>query len=82
MNSRDKKSVKSNFENNLILGKVRQMLNGKGLERIDNGITALLSGYKIKGLFASIFGFMLNSLHLTQLTRLSKTSMIASCGKN
>ena len=58
------------------------MLNGKGLERTDNGITALLSGYKIKGLFASIFGFMLNSFHLTQLTRLGKTSMIASCGKN
>ena len=59
---------------------MRQLLNGKGLERIpENGITALLSGYKIKGLFESIFSFMLNSFHLTQLTRLGKTSMIASC---
>ena len=47
MSSRDEKSVKSNFESNLFLGQVRQLLNGKGLERIDNGITALLSGYKI-----------------------------------
>ena len=47
MNSRDKKSVKSNFESNIILGKVRQLLNGKGLEQIENGMTALLSGYKI-----------------------------------
>ena len=76
MNSRDKKSVKSNFESNIILGKVRQMLNGKDLKRIDNGMTALLSRYKIKGLFACIFGFMLNSFHLTQLTRFGKASLV------
>ena len=42
-------SVKSNFESNPILGHVRQLLNGKGLEQIvlDNDITAhdLLSDY-------------------------------------
>ena len=78
--------MKSNFESNLILGQVRQLLNGKGLEWIvlDNDITAhdLLSEYKIRGPFASIFSFRLNSFHLTQLTTLVKTSMIASCGRN
>ena len=59
---------------------MRQLLNGKGLERIvlDNDITAndLLSEYKIRGPFASIFSFRLNSFHLTQLTKLDKTDCL------
>ena len=83
MNSRDKKSVKSNLKQSyfrigagefLSFTGLRQLLSGKGLD--------LLSGYRIRGVFASIFSFRLNSFHLAQLTRLGKTSMSASFGRN
>ena len=82
MNFPDKKSVKSKFskQSYFRIGEffpftgLRQLLNGKGLD--------LPSGYKVRGPFASMFSFRLNSFHLTQLNRLGKTSMSASCGRN